>query len=374
MPPKKKKEEEYLVEKLVEMKMEKGKKVFLVKWKGYSAKQNTWEPVANLKGFEEEMKAFDAPAPKESKKRKAPEPAPAPAPKKAAAAAPAAKAKRAAPEPKAAPPAKKAKAAPAPKAKAAPAPKAKAPAKKPAKLDVGKLASALKALITGKKAEKPPKEKKAPKEKAPPKKKEKAAKPAKKTKVTTVVAVDKILAMKANAKGGLLYQILWQDGTKSWEPEDNIMDDDLVDDFEAAEQARAYSTDEIGVGSEVEVKNLIDGFENSWSAAKVTKKEKGNKFTVEFTGFVNEKGASLTEGGVTRDRLRVDPGDAPKGWVPIAGEILEMNEDDCWWEARVIEVSGKKAKLQLRVSDEFKTGTVGSKKLRPCSWLNLKSK
>ena len=46
---KKKKEEEYEVEKLLDVKEDKKKgKVFLVKWKGYSAEENTWEPVANI--------------------------------------------------------------------------------------------------------------------------------------------------------------------------------------------------------------------------------------------------------------------------------------------------------------------------------------
>ena len=60
--------------------------------------------------------------------------------------------------------------------------------------------------------------------------------------------------------------------------------------------------------------------------------------------------------------------------VPIVGEIIEVNEDDCWWEARIIEITGKKAKLQLRVSDEYKTSMIGAKKLRPCSWLHMANK
>jgi len=56
MPPKKTEEPEtFEVEKLVDMKMEGRKKLYLVKWKGYAAKHNTWEPKSNLKGFEEEM-------------------------------------------------------------------------------------------------------------------------------------------------------------------------------------------------------------------------------------------------------------------------------------------------------------------------------
>ena len=52
---------------------------------------------------------------------------------------------------------------------------------------------------------------------------------------------------------------------------------DLVDEFEEEQQTQAYGSDDIKVGSEVEVKNLDEGFANSWSAAVVKKKEKGNK-------------------------------------------------------------------------------------------------
>ena len=50
------------------------------------------------------------------------------------------------------------------------------------------------------------------------------------------------------------------------------MDDDLVDEFEEEEQAKAYSSEKISVGDEVEVKNVDDGFENSWSEAVIKKK------------------------------------------------------------------------------------------------------
>ena len=45
----------YLVDKLLDMKMEGTQKLFLVKWKGFSAKYNTWEPVSNLIDFKDEM-------------------------------------------------------------------------------------------------------------------------------------------------------------------------------------------------------------------------------------------------------------------------------------------------------------------------------
>ena len=50
---------------------------------------------------------------------------------------------------------------------------------------------------------------------------------------------------------------------------------------------------------------------------------------------------------------------------------MEVNEDDCWWEARVEEIPSKnKLTLKFRVSDEIKTATLG-KKIRPCSWLTM---
>ena len=111
----------------------------------------------------------------------------------------------------------------------------------------------------------------------------------------------------------------------------------------------------------------------------------------------------MEESGLERKRLRLAPPAAEKGWMPVVGEIVEarawrrgtraaqghrpragrakregrpsprrqVNEDDCWWEARVLKLDGKKVSFQLRVSDEKKPATLGSKKLRPCSWLRM---
>ncbi len=395
MPPKKatkSEPEEYIVDKLVDMKMEGKKKLFLVKWKGFAAKHNTWEPVSNLKEFKDEMDELERSLEEDEEeddvedeeedegeeeeeepkkhgkatKKKAVPTASAPPERRAAKESRMAmseeKQARAAP--------KRASSsadeeAPAKRAKTASADEKKPPKPRRPAMDVVALASQLKAEIQKKR--RPGKE---PQEKPP---KEKPRRPKKAS--AEVVEVDKILAVKANVKGGLLYQIQWMDGTKTWEPEDNVMDDDLIDDFEAAEQAKAYSGDEIKVGSDVEVKNVMEGFENSWTAATVTKKEKGGKFTVEFTDFEDEEtGEAETESGVERERLRLVPDEAEKGWEPVVGEIIEVNEDGCWWEARVVEVTGKKAKLQLRVSDEYKTATIGAKKLRPCGWLHMAGK
>jgi len=41
-------EEEYQVESIVDHRMKKGKKEYLVKWKGFDDEENTWEPTSNL--------------------------------------------------------------------------------------------------------------------------------------------------------------------------------------------------------------------------------------------------------------------------------------------------------------------------------------
>ena len=52
----------------------------------------------------------------------------------------------------------------------------------------------------------------------------------------------------------------WSDGSKSWEPEDNVMDDDLVDEFEASQQKAAYEKDNVKAGASVEVMATMEGF------------------------------------------------------------------------------------------------------------------
>ena len=50
-----------------------------------------------------------------------------------------------------------------------------------------------------------------------------------------------------------------------------------------------------------------------------------------------------------------------------------MSEDDCWWEAKVLEKKGKQLQVIFRVSDETKKITLNAK-VRPCSWLKLATK
>lgn len=218
-------------------------------------------------------------------------------------------------------------------------------------------------------AKKPATKKPAPKKPAA---KAKAAAKPKPKKGGEVVEVDKILAMRSGSKG-VEYHILWKGegkkgGEKSWEPEANIMDDDLVDDFEAALQEKIYGGRSFSAGEKVEVRNVDDGFDNSWTGATV-QKSKGNKFAVEYSAFVDDKGKKMTD-NVDRSRLRPTQAAASSSWTPQVGEIIEINDADCWWEASVQSVKGKSIKAMFRVSDEVKDLSLGSK-VRPCAWLKM---
>lgn len=306
-----KKQESFEVEKLCDVR--KNGKEFLVKWKGYPASENTWEPAGNLGSVKKEMKALLGKATAKPK-------------------APIAKAKK--------------------PAKAA----AKKPAAKGGKkvtIDVVAVALLIKQSMTGIKAPEP---------------KKKAA--GAKAKGEAVVNVEKITGMKVTKKDGVMYKILWEDKSTSWEVEDNVMDEDLIDDFEESKQIATYGGEKLEVGSEIEVKNVIEGFENSWSAATVEKKA-GSKFTVKYTSFEDDDGEPLVESGLERKRLRLAPDAADASWSPVVGEIVEVSDLDCWWEARVEGIPSKgKLTLKFRVSDEIKTMSL-TKKVRPCSWLTL---
>jgi len=342
-------------------------KLFLVKWKGYPASDNTWEPADNLADECQDMmdeleEKKGGGSEKEEKEKKKPGRKPTPAkrsktqntrfmtmkPKREGAG------KRDFPPPPAE----------APKKSPKPAPKKE---EKDAPVDIKAVSEALMEQVLGYLPET------ATKEKDEAAKKKKSGGKRKRGDgggEGNVVEVEAIVAMRAR-KGGVQYKIQWKDDTQTWEPYDNVMDDDLIDEFEEAKQIEVYGGDSLAAGSEVEVKNIDEGFANSWSAAVVTKKEKGNKFTVEYSGFVDDDGESMSESGLERKRLRLAPPAAEKGWEPVVGEIVEVNEDDCWWEAFVEEVLSKtKVSLKFRVSDEIKPATLG-KKIRPCSWLKM---
>ena len=50
---------EYEVEEILDRQERKGKTRYLVKWKGYTAEENTWEGLENLKNAGEKIEEFE---------------------------------------------------------------------------------------------------------------------------------------------------------------------------------------------------------------------------------------------------------------------------------------------------------------------------
>ena len=53
-------DEEYVVESIIASKIVKGREQFLVKWKGYSEDESTWEPEQNLENAHDALAVFRA--------------------------------------------------------------------------------------------------------------------------------------------------------------------------------------------------------------------------------------------------------------------------------------------------------------------------
>ena len=95
--------------------------------------------------------------------------------------------------------------------------------------------------------------------KKPAKKAAKAKAAAPKRKRAEQLEVESIVGMRVDSKGGIQYQVQWKkDKSKTWEPEANVLDDDLVDEFEAAEQKKAFGTGALKNGATVEVLNTME--------------------------------------------------------------------------------------------------------------------
>lgn len=86
-------------------------------------------------------------------------------------------------------------------------------------------------------------------------------------------SVEKITDVRVSKEGNTEFLIKWSGmGAKdnSWEPEENILDDTLIDEYmKAALVKMAPSAGKYAVGSDVDVLGEADGFEYSWAPAKV---------------------------------------------------------------------------------------------------------
>ena len=49
----------YDVDKIITRKIKRGKKLYLIKWKGFSLKYCTWEPISHLTNIKSQVKLFD---------------------------------------------------------------------------------------------------------------------------------------------------------------------------------------------------------------------------------------------------------------------------------------------------------------------------
>ena len=49
----------YEVEKIIKRRIVRGRREYLIKWKGYSEKESTWEPLSHLKYIQQTVKEFD---------------------------------------------------------------------------------------------------------------------------------------------------------------------------------------------------------------------------------------------------------------------------------------------------------------------------
>ena len=50
----------HAVEKIVDVQRDGNDVKYLIKWKGWAAKYNTWEPLSNLQTLQEEIEAFES--------------------------------------------------------------------------------------------------------------------------------------------------------------------------------------------------------------------------------------------------------------------------------------------------------------------------
>ncbi|CAF2054563.1 unnamed protein product [Rotaria magnacalcarata] len=63
------KNQDYVVEKVIGKRLQKGRTLYLIQWKGYSAEDNTWEPEENVKNCRDLVKAFESEQEKKDKSK-----------------------------------------------------------------------------------------------------------------------------------------------------------------------------------------------------------------------------------------------------------------------------------------------------------------
>merc|ERR1712086_609575 len=417
------------VEIIYGKRIKNGHTEYWIKWKGFPEKDSTWENVTNIedknagkmiKAFEAKTKADEKAAKGASDKQKTPAKTAAEkkkTPAKAAAEKKKTPAKGVA-EKKKAPAKVVAEKKKAPAKKTTPpkvvAEKKKAPAKKEAKAaskkrsvrdsDAAQAAKLIKEVLDhwesadasdeseddspppAKRSKKAPKKlddspepapakkkrtEKSPAKKAPPAKKqatEKKKTPAKKKEDIFQVESLSEVRKSESADGSREYFVKWDKGPATWEPEANIADD-LIEEFEEEQMVQASAKAKFKNNMAVEVLNDTDGFEWSWTTAKIVSAgKKADSFNLEYALFEDGKGKPLKEKDVPKKRLRAVAKAAPKGWYPALGDKIEVAEDGCWWESQVTkeEKSKNKVKAMLRVSDEEKFFKI--KDARPCAW------
>merc|ERR1711865_140920 len=203
---------------------------------------------------------------------------------------------------------------------------------------------------------------------APPAKMKKEAPPAKKKKkADAIFKVESLGDVRKAKDGSREYYVNWDQGPATWEPEANVADD-LIEEFEEDLLQQASAKAKFKPNMAVEVLNNTDGFEWSWTNAKIASLGKADYFNLDYADFLDSKGKALKEKNVPKKRLRVVPKAAPKGWYPALGDKIKVAEDDCWWESQVTkeDKAKKKVKVMLRVSDEEKFFTI--KNARPYVW------
>jgi len=174
--------------------------------------------------------------------------------------------------------------------------------------------------------------------------------------------VEVLLDVRVTSTGESEFLIRWTgDEENTWEPEVQIQDDSLLDEFMKPKIARMAPSDgKYSVGAVVEV--LDKNFKYSWASAKVLSVGKDGTHTVKYKDFFNGE-SHLVEKGIERGRLRpLQPTTAPSRWRPTLGELIEVFDDahKIWREGKMLGPAGpagpgsensKFILVQLRVND-----------------------